>query len=316
VGVRAPTKTIRSWTTDTRRWAVYKPRDGDIVVATPAKCGTTWMIQIANLLVEQSPEPKPIWSLSPWLDVRDYPVEELLANLESQTRRRVIKTHTPTDAMPLHDNVRYIHVARGGLDAFMSWHNHVTSYTALALGEMDAIGLRDEIIARPYPRPPIGIRDFFHTWMIEGEGARLTDDMPAARYFAIERSFWADRGRENVLLVHYNDLKADLDAEMRRVSVFLDIPVDEQLWPSLVDAARFESMRESGARLMPRGDGTWLKGHESFFHAGTNARWRAVLTPADIALYEDRLARETSPALARWLAGGRREAGDPRQMED
>lgn len=314
--MRAPTRVIRSWTTDTRRWAVYRPRDGDIIVATPAKCGTTWMIQIANLLVEQSPEPRPIWDLSPWLDVRDYPVEELLANLESQTRRRVIKTHTPSDAMPLHDNVRYIHVARGGLDAFMSWHNHVTSYTALALGAMDAIGLQDEIIARPYPRPPLGIRDFFRAWMTDGEGARLADDMPAARYFAIERSFWADRRRENVLLVHYNDLKADLDAEMRRVSAFLGIPVDERLWPGLVDAARFETMRESGARLMPRGTGTWQKGHESFFHAGTNARWRAVLTPADIALYEDRLARETTPALARWLNGGRRAAGDPRQMED
>ena len=313
MAVRAPTHVIRSWTTDTRRWAAYKPRDSDIIVATPAKCGTTWMIQIANLLIEQSPEPRPVWSLSPWLDVRDYPVEELLANIESQTRRRVIKTHAPSDAMPLHDNVRYIHVARGGLDAFMSWHNHVSSYTEQALARMDAIGLADETIARAYPRPAADIRDFFRDWMAKGVG---TDDHPAARYFAIERSFWADRRRPNVLLVHYNDLKADLDAEMRRVSAFLDIPINEQLWPSLVGAARFESMRESGATLMPRGRGSWKNGHESFFHAGTNARWRAVLTSADIALYEDRLAREASPALVRWLAGGRREAGDPRQMED
>ena len=316
MAVRAPAKTIRSWTTDSRRWAHYKPRDSDIIVATPAKCGTTWMIQIANLLVEQSPEPKPIWSLSPWLDVRDYPVEELLANLESQTRRRVIKTHAPSDAMPLHDNVRYIHVARGGLDAFMSWHNHVSAYTPEVLAFMDRRGAQDETIARPYPRMPADIRDFFRAWMTEGETARLADDNPAARYFDIERSFWADRHRPNVLLVHYNDLKADLDAEMRRVSAFLDIPVDEQLWPSLVKAARFESMREACAKLMPRGNTTWQNGHESFFHAGTNARWRDVLTPADIALYEDRLARETSPALARWLNGGRREAGDPRETED
>jgi aryl sulfotransferase len=316
VAVRAPTRTIRSWTTDTRRWAAYKPRNGDIVVATPAKCGTTWMIQIANLLVEQSPEPKPIWSLSPWLDVRDYPVEELLANLETQTRRRVIKTHTPSDAMPLHDTVSYIHVARGGLDAFMSWHNHVSAYTPEVLAFMDHVGAQDDTIARPHPRMPADIRDFFRAWMTEGEGARLADDMPAARYFAIERSFWSDRRRENVLLVHYNDLKADLDAEMRRVSAFLGIPVDERIWPKLVDAARFDAMRESGATLMPQGRGIWEKGHESFFHAGTNARWRDVLTPADVALYENRLARETSPALARWLAGGRRAAGDPRQTED
>ena len=316
MGVREPTKVVRSWTTDTRRWAAYKPRPGDIVVATPAKCGTTWTIQIANLLVEQSPKPQPIWTLSPWLDVRDYPVEELLANLEGQSRPRVIKTHTPSDALPLHDEVRYVHVARDGRDAFMSWHNHVSGYTAAALASMDAVGTADETIARPYPKVSDDIRAFYRTWMTEGEGARLADDMPAARYFDIERSFWRDRRRPNVLLVHYNDLKADLDGEMRRISAFLEIAVDEALWPSLVDAARFETMRADGATLMPRATGTWENGSETFFKSGTNARWRDVLTEDDIALYDDRLRREVSPALAAWLAGGRKETGDPRQTED
>lgn len=316
VGVREPSRILRSWTTDSRRWSAYRPRPGDIVIATPAKCGTTWTIQIANLLVEQSPEPMPIWSLSPWLDVRDYPVEELVANLEGQTRRRVIKTHTPSDAIPLHDEVRYIHVARGGLDAFMSWHNHVRNYTPQVLAFMDGVGLGDETIARPYPRMPADIRAFYRAWMTEGPEARLADDMPAARYFDIERSFWRDRRRANVLLVHYNDLKADLDAEMRRISAFLDIAVNEAIWPSLVAAAHIDSMREAGATIMPRGGEIWSEGSKTFFHSGTNERWRGVLTEDDIALYQDRLAREVSPALAAWLDGGRRIAGDPGQSED
>jgi len=316
VAVREPAKVIRSWTTDTRRWSVYRPRPGDIIVATPAKCGTTWTIQIANLLVEQSPEPKPIWALSPWLDVRDHPIEEVLQTLEGQTRRRVIKTHTPSDAMPLHDAVRYIHVAREGLDAFMSWHNHVATYTPQVLALMDRVGLGDETIARPYPRVPPDIRAFFRAWMTEGEEARLADDMPAARYFDVVGSFWADRRRSNVLLVHYNDLKADLDAEMRRISAFLDISVDEALWPKLVAAARFETMRANGAALMPRGGAIWEGGHEAFFKAGRNARWQGVLTESDVAAYEDRLRREVPPALAAWLKGGRHGAGEPRLTED
>lgn len=36
------------------------------------------------------------------------------------------------------------------------------------------------------------------------------------------------------LLVHYNDLKADLDGEMRRISDHLEIPVNEAIWPALV----------------------------------------------------------------------------------
>ena len=309
--VREATKIVRSWTTDSRRWASFKPRAGDIVVSTAAKCGTTWMIQIANLLVEQSPAPLPIWFLSPWLDVKDYPLEQLLGVLEAQTRRRVIKSHLPSDALPLYDGVRYIHVARDGRDAFLSWHNHMRGYNQQILDWSDASGLADETIGLPHPRAPEDPHEFFRTWMTEGPEARLADDMPAARYFDIERSFWRDRHLPNVLLVHYNDLKADLDGEMRRVAAFLGIPVKDDIWPALVEAAGFETMRANGKSLMPRGHFTWKDGHETFFNVGTNARWRSVLTESDIALYEDRVRRETSQPLAAWLAGGRLDAGDP-----
>jgi aryl sulfotransferase len=274
------------------------------------------MLQIVHLLIGQSAAPKPIWQLSPWLDVRDYPLEELLDNIESQTRRRVIKTHSPSDAMPLHDEVRYIHVARDGRDAFMSWHHHVSNYTPQVLDYMDRVGLADDTIARPYPRMPADIRDFYLAWMTEGPEARLADDMPAARYFEIVRSFWRDRRRPNVLLVHYNDLKADLDGEMRRISAFLGIPVDEALWPELLAAAYIDAMRAAGGTIMPHGGEIWQRGPATFFNKGTNGRWRGVLTESDVALYEDRLAREVSPGLAAWLGQGRRGAGDPRQMED
>jgi aryl sulfotransferase len=316
VNVRQPTKTVRSWTTDSRRWASFRPRTGDIVVSTPAKCGTTWMLQIANLLVEQSAAPLPIWFLSPWLDVRDFSLEQAMAVLEAQTRRRVIKSHLPTDALPLYDGARYIHVARDGRDAFMSWHNHVSNYTADVWAHLDATGLADETIGRPHPRVPDSIHDFYRAWMTEGPGARLADDMPAARYFDIERSFWRDRHKSNVLLVHYADLKSDLDGEMRRISAFLGIPVNEAIWPSLVAAAGFEEMRERGAVLMPSGRQTWQNGHETFFHAGRNERWRGVLSDAEIAQYEARLKREFSPSLAAWATAGRLAAGDPRAAGD
>ena len=314
--IRAPTKIVRSWTTDSERWRAFAPREGDIVVSTPAKCGTTWMLQIANLLVEQSPLPQPIWSLSPWLDVRDYPLDEALALLEAQARRRVIKSHLPSDALPLHDGVRYIHVARDGRDAFMSWHNHVSHYRPEVMAMMDATGLADPTIGRPHPPRPTDIHDFFRAWMTEGPEARLADDMPAARYFDIVRSFWRDRHLRNVLLVHYNDLKADLDGEMRRVSAFLGIPVDEAVWASLVAAAGFETMRDSGAALMPRGHLIWEKGPKTFFHAGANARWRGVLSDAEIDQYQARMAREFSPALAAWASCGRLATSDPLRAED
>lgn len=38
--------------------------------------------------------------------------------IEAQTHRRFLKSHLPMDALPIYDEVRYIHVAR---DASCSW---------------------------------------------------------------------------------------------------------------------------------------------------------------------------------------------------
>jgi aryl sulfotransferase len=312
--VNAPTRETRSWTTDSRRWARYTPRPGDIVIATSAKCGTTWMQQIVSLLIFQSDEPRTLQETSPWIDMRFAPLDEVMKQIEGQSHRRFLKAHIAFDALPVYDEVRYIHVGRDGRDAFMSWHNHCLGYSPGSLAVADWFGQQDESIALPHPRTPQDPREFFDPWMTEGEGARLADDFPAARFFEIERSYWAERKRPNLLMVHYNDLKADLEGEMRRIAAFLDISVPEELRPALVHAAGFDFMRQNGAALMPRAAMGWDKGHERFLNKGTNERWRAVLSAEQVARYEARMTRELPPNLARWVAHGRLVAGDPRNL--
>jgi Sulfotransferase domain len=53
---RAPTNVVRDWSSDSRQWSGYKPRKGDVIIATAPKVGTTWMQQIVNLLIFQSPQ--------------------------------------------------------------------------------------------------------------------------------------------------------------------------------------------------------------------------------------------------------------------
>ena len=43
---------------------------------------------------------------------------------------------------------------------------------------------------------------------------------PSPFFFDIEAGYWAERKRSNVLLVHYADLSADLELEMRRIADF------------------------------------------------------------------------------------------------
>jgi aryl sulfotransferase len=314
--VSTPTKEVRRWTTDSRRWSAYTPRKGDIVIATAPKCGTTWTQQIASLLVFQSPEARDIQTSSPWIDFRLPPIDAVIASIDAQTHRRFLKSHLPFDAMPIYDDVQYVHVARDGRDAFMSWHNHSSNYSVTARQLQSAAGEADELIARPLPAAHPSPHDHFQVWIDESPDVVLRENAPASDFFDLERSWWAERKRPNVLLVHYNDMKADLGGEMRRIASFLNIEISEDVWPGLVSSAGFEFMRANGATLLPRAATSWDKGHERFLNKGTNERWRTELNAEDIARYDARAARELSPSLSQWLERGRLTTGDPRQSSD
>ncbi len=132
----------------------------------------------------------------------------------------------------------------------MSFHNHGSGFTPEMLEGLDRAGLEDETIGRPYPRVPADPAEHFHRWLTEGAVPGHEDGSPTMSFFHFERTWWDERHRPNVLLVHYNDLKADLSGEMRRVADFLGIPVPPDLWPELVEAAGFEAMRRDGEALM------------------------------------------------------------------
>jgi len=114
----------RSGDEDSARWLDFKFRDDDIVISTRSKSGTTWMQMICALLVFQTPDiPRSLPELSPWLDWLILPKDELFADLEAQTHRRFIKTHTQLDGLPHNSRASFIIVARHPLDAAASLYH-------------------------------------------------------------------------------------------------------------------------------------------------------------------------------------------------
>lgn len=312
---QAPERDYRTWISDSRRWRHYDPRPDDIVIATYPKCGTTWMQRIVGLLVFQSPEPKPIMQISVWIDRRfPQPIEGVIAQIEAQEHRRFLKSHLPLDGMPFYDEVKYIHVARDGRDVCMSFHNHCAGYTEHMVAGLNQSGLEDETIGRPYPEPLDDPAEFFHRWITRGEVPGQQDGSPGMSFFHFERTWWDARHRPNVLLVHYNDLKADLAGEMTRIAHFLAISVDATLWPELVEAASFEAMRRDGPTLMSSVSILFKEGSERFFFKGVNQRWRGLVSDEDLALYKAKAEKMLSPDCFRWVSRGRLAAGDPRFM--
>jgi aryl sulfotransferase len=195
----------------------------------------------------------------------------------------------------------------------MSLHNHLRNFTPEARLMLNEISVNDPKFGDPYPEVAEDPGTFFADW-VASEDDRQGD--PRASFFHVERSFWGERRRPNVLLVHYNDLKADRDGEMRRIAEFLDIEISESLWPQLVEAASFESMKRDGETLIPMAQSFWEGGPQRFLNKGTNGRWRDRVAPEDLAAYQAKVEAELSPALARWIEHGRRVAGDPRTLPD
>jgi aryl sulfotransferase len=310
---RQQPKIYKTWATDSTRWEYYHPRDGDVVITTYPKCGTTWMQRIVSMLVFASDEPRPVWDLSPWPDARfGPPIDDVLASANAQTHRRFFKSHLPLTALPVYDGVQYIHVARDGRDACMSLHNHLVHFSGEGLALLDGISQNDPKFGDAFPRAPADAAAYFHAWVVDGGSQGDT----RTSFFQMERSFWEERRRSNVLLVHYNDLKADREGEMRRIARFLGIALPDSLWPQLVEAAGFEAMKRDGETLIPMAHFLWEGGPGRFLNKGTNGRWRDVVAPADLAEYEARVKSEFSPALARWVEHGRRVAGEPRDLPD
>jgi aryl sulfotransferase len=307
-----PRRTYKTWINDSTRWAHYCPRAGDIVIATYPKCGTTWMQQIVSLLIFQSPEPRPVLELSPWIEARFIlPVDVMTALLEEQRHRRFLKSHLPFDGLPYYDQVRYIHVARDARDVCMSFFNHCSAFTPQAYAALDAAGPE----LGPYPRCPDDPRVFWRQWFTQGVVPGARDGFPDLSFFDLETTYWRARRAENLLLVHYNDLQADLEGEMRRIADFLSIAPPRDRWPCLVEAATFEAMKRHGETILARASDLFEGGADRFFFKGANGRWRELMTREELALYEQ-AARRLTPGLARWVEQGRLIAGDPRTAAD
>ena len=292
------TRTYRSHHLDSERWDRVTMRPGDVVISTSMKAGTTWMQRIMSLLIfGAGPLPAPLIEVSPWIDSAFMgPIDGVVASIEAQQHQRFLKSHLPFDALPYDPSVRYIYVGRDTRDVFMSAFNHYSGYTDFTYSLLDAAGGD----LGPMPRCPATEREMWAAWMTRSLFDWETDGWPFWSHHHHAASFWSHRHLPNVLLVHYADLLADLEAQMRRIADFTEVPVAEETWPGLVAGARFDAMKQEAIRNEEHMSLIFEGGARRFFHKGTNGRWRDVLTDEDLRLYEA-AATQLDPELRAWL---------------
>lgn len=291
----------RNLVMDSARWDSFEFRDGDIVISTPSKCGTTWTQMICALLIFKSPElPLRLNLLSPWLDMQLEKIDDVRAQLEGQQHRRFIKSHTPLDGLPFDDRVTYITVGRDPRDVAISWDHHVDNMDmdAFMAQRRAAVGIDDlaELMPEGIPVRPGSEAERFWRW-VDGEAGTggLVD---LVHHLG---TFWQARDKPNVVLLHYGDLKADLEGQMRGLADRLGAEVPEPRWPSLVEAATFASMKNRAEERAPGPASSIWRDADNFFHSGTNGQWQTLLDVDGIRRYEERVRSLASPELAAWI---------------
>jgi aryl sulfotransferase len=276
------------------------PRDDDIIITSSYKTGTTWTQRIVAALLFGHCSVN-LADVSPWVDARFRgPVEDMLGRLECQEHRRFIKSHLAADGSPYFHHAKYLVVGRDTRDVFMSLWNHYSSYTDFTYDLLND----PQRSGAAFPRCPRAPRDLWKRWIDEGWFEWESDGWPFWSHHHHVATWWAARDMSNIMFVHYADLLADTEAEMRRIADFLDIDVSEPCWPELLNDVAIDSMRQEAAHYDDPSPLIFAGGASTFFYKGTNGRWRNVLTDEDLAQY-DTAASKLDSELRAWLEGGR-----------
>lgn len=203
----------------------YTPGKQDVFVATYAKSGTNWMMQIAHqLLWHGKGEFDHIHSVVPWPDAklvppfRHYaiPLDDDSVWRAAPEHKRVIKTHFDWELIPYSPEARYIVVIRDAKDVFVSNYHF----------------FKDTVFGPAMP----SVETWFRLY--------LSPNFPMGGSWAANAAgYWAERKRANVLVVSFREMKRDLDGIVRRVADFLDVRVPESVLATVRDQSSFSYMK-------------------------------------------------------------------------
>jgi aryl sulfotransferase len=296
------TRELQNHHMDSTVWNDFAFRDDDIIIANYAKGGSTWMQQIVAQLLFDGADDLSLAELTWWLDMRTPPREVKLAKLEEQQHRRFVKTHLPLDALVFSPRARYIYIGRDGRDVVWSMFNHHINANQ---GWYDSVNDPPGRVGPPLEPPttddPV---QYFRDWLDN-------DGRPFWSFWDNVRTWWPARALPNVHLVHFRELKADMEGVIRRVAAFLDIAVAPESWPRIFEHCSFRYMKAHADQVAPSGGAYWDDGGSAFINRGVDGRWKDVLPERDSRRYEDMAVEKLGAECAHWLATGELPAPAP-----
>ncbi|KAH3767327.1 aryl sulfotransferase [Pelomyxa schiedti] len=293
-GLTIPRKTLEIVGTysNSTHWNGFEFREGDIMVCSSYKTGSTWLQQLLSQLIRgPSPvllspcsssfsnfflETRSVYDEFVWVDFKLLKPEMTHAKLAAipATSRRLLRTHLPLNALP-------------------SFHHHHN----FAPGILELLGSEGTVT---YPSPeefPWNSKDdCFKLW--------LEDKTYFLPFFENVKTFWKYRDLPNIFFTHYDTLRSNTEAELRRIAEKLSIPVDDSCLSKVLEYGSFNWMKENYATVMGPLGSVFRENSKHFINKGESQRWRTELTPAQWDMYLSALHSSCPPDLAHWIENG------------
>lgn len=280
-------------------WSSLPFRDNDIIIASTIKSGTTWLQQIISQLVFKGNFNGKMNNVSIWLDtLRNLNEEEIIELIEKQEHRRFLKTHSPASIVlnNRNKNTKYIFITRDFRDVVWSFYNHFinSKYVVKENNEFIDTIRRMKKSSNPY-----------EFWNITMENIDFFKKCKSYKiiwsYFHTIKTWLENKNNDNILILHFNDLKKDLKGNIIKISEFLGYDYDEEIMDEVYKKSTFEWMKDNSKKCAP----VLFKNNSSnFINKGTNKRWKNSLTQDDILKYKNLIKSFFSENETIWIENG------------
>ena len=221
----------------------HQSRPDDIFIATYVKSGTTWLQYLVyEIMGRPQGDYEQINLAVPWLEEES---QELIDALASP---RIMKTHDKWRWIPKGEGVKYIYCYRNPKDVAVSYFNHMKLFS----GHYDYKGTFDEFV-----------RDVFLAYNCSEQGY----------YFDHVAEWLAQRSNPNVLFLTFEDMVEDLNREVRRISSFLGVELQEDRLKEIVSSGLFSSMKNNQKVNYSWREGVSIEGKSTFIRKGKVGDW-------------------------------------------
>ncbi|XP_070558508.1 sulfotransferase 1C4-like [Ptychodera flava] len=229
----------------------FTVRKDDVYIVTYPKSGSTWTQEITSLIrgsddLEET-DKLPLRMRIPLLEFVDLERKlRFYKLLESVASPRYIKSHLPKRLLPqgmFHIKPKVIYVARNPKDVLISYYE--------------------------FKLHPWGWEEFFNNF--------LKGNVVHGCWFENVTYWWQHRNDDNVLFLFYEDMKYDLKGSVRKISNFLDKPLDENTLDEITRRSSFDVMKHNKNANFRVTFGEKAE----LLRIGKTGAWRNRLTPVE-----------------------------------